>query len=136
MDRSENMRRIQSRNTKPEIILRHALHNAGFRYGLNNKTVPGHPDLWLKKWNTAVFVNGCFWHRHSGCKYAYFPNSNVEFWTTKFESNIKRDETVRRQLLEKGIRQLIVWECSLKNSPDIAEKVREFLMSEEQFMEI
>ena len=136
MDRSENMRRIRSKDTKPEMELRSALHRAGFRYGLNNKKVPGHPDIWMAKWNTAIFVNGCFWHRHTGCKYAYTPKSRTEFWTAKFEANVRRDEEVKKQLAEQGIRQLVVWECSLKKEQDIADRVRAFLLSDKQFDEI
>ena len=136
MDRSENMRRIRSKDTKPEMEVRRQLHGAGFRYSLNNKTVPGHPDLWLRKHNTAVFVHGCFWHRHEGCKYAYEPKSRQEFWTAKFEANKRRDETVKEQLREAGIRQFVVWECSLKKGTDIAERFRAFLETGDQFGEI
>ena len=136
MDRSENMRRIRSKDTKPELELRRALHGAGYRYRLYSRSVPGHPDLWMRKWNTAVFVHGCFWHRHDGCPKATTPKTRAEFWTAKFEANVRRDETVRKQLEERGIRQLVIWECSLGREADIVSRVREFLESGEQFGEI
>ena len=145
MDRSENMRRIRSKDTKPEIFLRKLLHSRGFRYSLNSNKVPGHPDLWMPKYNLAVFVNGCFWHRHEGCPYAYTPKSRIEFWETKFENNIKRDAVVKKELEEKGIRRLVVWECTLKamrkkNSDELRDSVmneiEQFIRSDEPFAEI
>ena len=90
-ERSRNMAAIRSKNTKPEIYFRKLLHAQGYRYSLNSKTVLGHPDIYLRKYNTAIFIHGCFWHRHSNCKYAYMPKSRVEFWQNKFEANAKRD---------------------------------------------
>ena len=90
----------------------------------------------MRKWNTAVFVHGCFWHRHGGCPKATTPKTRAEFWTAKFEANVRRDETVRKQLEESGIRQLVIWECSLGREADIVSRVREFLESGEQFGEI
>lgn len=100
-ERSKNMAAIHSKNTKPEIYLRKLLFARGYRYGVNSKSVPGHPDIYMKKYNTAIFVHGCFWHRHEGCKYAYMPQSRVEFWLKKFEANVKRDELVRKELTSK-----------------------------------
>ena len=113
-ERSKNMAAIHSKNTKPEIYLRKLLFARGYRYGVNSKSVPGHPDIYMKKYNTAIFVHGCFWHRHEGCKYAYMPKSKVEFWQKKFDTNVKRDKTVRKELLELKIKQLIIWECTIK----------------------
>ena len=104
-ERSKNMAAIHSKNTKPEIYLRKLLFARGYRYGVNSKSVPGHPDIYMKKYNTAIFVHGCFWHRHEGCKYAYMPKSKVEFWQKKFDTNVKRDKTVRKELLELKIKQ-------------------------------
>lgn len=112
--RSKNMSAIRSKNTKPEIYFRKLLFAEGYRYSLNSKNVPGHLDIFLRKYNTAIFINGCFWHRHEGCKYAYMPKSRVEFWQKKFEANQRRDEKVRQELEEKRIKRLVVWECTIK----------------------
>lgn len=142
-ERSKNMAAIHSRNTKPEVYLRKLLFARGYRYGLNFKTVPGHPDIYLKKYNTAIFVNGCFWHRHEGCKYAYMPKSRVEFWQKKFESNIKRDLKVKQELSELKVKQLVIWECTIKGMKKseivearILEKIISFLECEGYFEEI
>ena len=113
-ERSKNMAAIHSKNTKPEIYLRKLLFARGYRYGVNSKSVPGHPDIYMKKYNTAIFVHGCFWHRHEGCKYAYMPKSRIEFWQKKFDANIKRDECVRKELMRKKVKVVIVWECTIK----------------------
>lgn len=141
--RSRNMAAIRSRNTKPELYFRKLLFAEGFRYGVNSRSVPGHPDLYLKKYNTAIFVHGCFWHRHEGCKYASTPKSRVEYWQKKFESNKKRDEQVTKQLLAKDIKVLVVWECTIKKMqkfPEIEkqnmEVVMEFLSAEAKYVEI
>lgn len=142
-ERSRNMASIKSKNTKPEIYLRKILFAEGFRFRLHSSTVPGHPDLFLKKYNTAVFVNGCFWHRHLNCKYAYTPKSRIEFWSNKFQNNIERDKKVRGDLMENGIRCLIVWECTIKKawrSEDLEAKllnqIKEFLQGNDQYLEI
>ena len=113
-ERSKNMAAIHSKNTKPEIYLRKLLFARGYRYGVNSKSVPGHPDIYMKKYNTAIFVHGCFWHRHRGCKYAYVPKSNIEFWKKKFQDNIERDVEVKSELGKMGIKEVIVWECTVK----------------------
>lgn len=87
-ERSKNMAAIKGKNTKPEVFLRKQLFTAGYRYRNNSSLAPGHPDIWLRKYNTAIFVHGCFWHRHSGCKLCYMPKSRVEFWEKKFTDNI------------------------------------------------
>ena len=112
--RSQNMSAIRSKNTKPEVYLRKLLFAQGYRYRIADKSVLGHPDIFLRKYNTAIFVNGCFWHRHPGCKYAYTPKSRVEFWQKKFDDNVRRDSTVKAELLEHGIKCLIVWECAIR----------------------
>ena len=113
-ERSKNMAAIHSKNTKPEIYLRKLLFAKGYRYGVNSKSVPGHPDIYMKKYNTAIFVHGCFWHRHEGCKYAYMPKSKIEFCQKKFSANVNRDKIVRKELQELKIKQLIIWECTIK----------------------
>lgn len=112
--RSKNMAAIRSKNTKPEIYLRKLLFAEGYRYRIAEKTVPGHPDIFLRKYNTAIFIHGCFWHRHPGCKYAYTPKSRVQFWSKKFKDNTSRDSVVRNELCNRGIKCLIVWECTVK----------------------
>ena len=113
-DRSKNMSAIHSKNTKPELYLRKLLFSQGFRYRNNVKNIVGHPDIYLAKYNTVIFVNGCFWHRHKECKYAYMPKSRVEFWNNKFTNNINRDYKVKTELERAGIKCLIVWECTVK----------------------
>lgn len=105
---------IRGRDTKPEIAVRKALHAAGFRYRLHSKNLPGRPDIALPKHRCAVFVHGCFWHRHRGCKFAYTPKSNVEFWSKKFDANTIRDKKVRSELRKAGWQVLVVWECKIK----------------------
>ena len=126
-ERSKNMAAIHSKNTKPEIYLRKLLFARGYRYGVNSKSVPGHPDIYIKKYNTAIFVHGCFWHRHEGCKYAYMPKSRVEFWQKKFESNIKRDLKVKQELADMKVKQLVVWECTIKETKKDGEFQKKFL---------
>ena len=108
-ERSRNMAAIRSRDTKPEVYLRKLLFAKGYRYRIADKNIPGHPDIFLRKYNTAIFVHGCFWHRHPGCKYAYTPKSHVEFWQNKFDDNVRRDAVVKDELQEQRIKCLIVW---------------------------
>lgn len=112
--RSRNMSAIRSKNTKPEIYLRKLLFAQGYRYRIAVKTVPGCPDIFLRRYNTAVFVHGCFWHRHSGCRYAYTPKSRIEFWQKKFNDNVQRDALVKDELQNKKIKRLVIWECTIK----------------------
>src|SRR4051794_30936789 len=100
--RSWNMSRIRSRDTKPEILVRSILHRLGFRFRKVGRKLPGKPDVILPKYRTVVFVHGCFWHRHGGCKMAYTPKSRVTFWARKFIANQNRDKAVRRLLLKTG----------------------------------
>lgn len=141
--RSQNMARIRSKDTKPEIWFRKKLFGRGYRYRKNVNNIPGHPDIWLAKYNTAVFVNGCFWHRHSGCKYAYMPKSRVEFWQKKFRNNMERDNVVRYQLQKEGVRILIIWECTVKSMikdtilrENVLDRIDKFMRSEESFLEL
>lgn len=112
-ERSRNMAAIRSRDTKPEVYLRKLLFAKGYRYRIATKNIPGHPDIFLRKYNTAIFVHGCFWHRHPGCKYVYTPKSRVDFWQKKFDDNVRRDAVVAEELQKQGIKQLIVWECTI-----------------------
>lgn len=115
--RSWNMSRIKGKNTKPELVLRSLLHQAGFRYRLHPEKMPGKPDIVLPCYKTAIFVNGCFWHRHENCRFAYVPKSRQEFWQDKFESTILRDENKKQLLIADGWHVMIVWECDLKKNP-------------------
>lgn len=110
--RSERMSRIRAKDTAPEVALRKALHALGFRYRLHVK-LPGKPDIVLPRHKAVVFVHGCFWHRHAGCKVASTPKSNTAFWQEKFERNVQRDARVQDELEAAGWRVLIAWECEL-----------------------
>lgn len=134
--RSKNMAAIRSKDTKPEVYFRKLLFAKGYRYSLNSKTVPGHPDMYLRKYNTAVFVHGCFWHRHENCKYAYTPKSRVEFWQKKFEANKKRDYAVQKELNEKGIRYIIVWECTIRQMLKDEEMQERVISYVQKFLEL
>jgi len=112
--RSYNMSQIKSKDTKPEIIVRSYLFSKGLRFRKNDKRYPGSPDVVLPKYNTVIFVHGCFWHLHENCKYAVMPKSNVEFWQKKLYRNRERDENNKNKLEELGWKVLIVWECQLK----------------------
>ena len=112
-ERSELMSHIRSTNTKPEVALRRALWRRGFRYRVNVKNLPGSPDIVLPKHRTVVFVHGCFWHAHKGCKIYHLPQTNTEFWLAKVTRNQERDQEVWRQLEAKGWSVVIVWECEL-----------------------
>lgn len=141
--RSRNMAAIKSKNTSPEILLRKWLFRRGYRYRLHQSSIPGHPDIFLKKYNTAVFVHGCFWHRHPECKYAYVPKSNIGKWELKFQNNMARDAAIKERLVESGIKVLVIWECTIKKmKKDIAEqevcmnKVERFLNSTDNYCEM
>lgn len=114
--RSQNMASIKGKDTKPEMIVRKHLHHLGYRYSLHRKDLPGKPDIVLTKWKTLIFVNGCYWHRHKGCKFAYNPKSNIEFWEKKFKGNVERDKKNFKTLSKLGWKVLIVWECEVKNN--------------------
>ena len=109
------MSHIHSSSTKPEIGLRHELWNQGFRYRKNDSRLPGKPDIVLPKYHTVIFVHGCFWHGHSGCKKYVIPHTNTEFWIDKVSRNQKRDQEVWRRLEALGWSVIIVWECQLEN---------------------
>ena len=114
MTRSENMARVKSKNTKPEIFLRKRLWHKGLRYRLHEKNLPGTPDLYIPKYRAAVFVNGCFWHRHEHCRYASLPKHHHAFWQEKLTGNVIRDQHNYRRLEDMGIRVIVVWGCTIK----------------------
>lgn len=107
---------IKGKGTKPEEIVRKYLFSQGFRYRKNDKRLPGTPDIVLPKYKTVIFVNGCFWHGHKGCKYFVWPKNNAEFWKNKIESNISRDRKKAETLKDQGWKVIVVWECDLKHN--------------------
>lgn len=108
------MSHIHGKDTKPEILVRRYLFNRGLRFRKNDKRLPGHPDIVFPKYKTVVFVHGCFWHGHEGCKYFVMPKSNVEFWQNKIQTNIARDVVLKSKLEGLGWNVLVVWECEIK----------------------
>ena len=121
--RSEIMSRIRSRDTKPELLLRAALHRSGLRFTVNgplNRELPGRPDIVLPRYGAVVFAHGCYWHRHRGCKLAYEPKTRVEWWNAKFEANVARDRLVSGRLRRLGWAVYTVWECQIRKSPEEA----------------
>lgn len=121
--RSYNMSRIKSSNTKPEEIVRKYLFSKGFRYRKNDKRYPGKPDIVLPKYKTVIFINGCFWHGHKGCKYYVVPKTNTDFWLNKINHNIERDQKQINQLKMEGWNVIVVWECQLGNKT-ISERLK------------
>lgn len=114
--RSYNMSRIKGQNTRPEDLVRKYLFSKGFRYRKNDNRYAGKPDIVLPKYHTAIFINGCFWHGHSGCKYFVWPESNADFWNKKINSNIIRDSKNNKTLEDSGWKVITIWECELKKS--------------------
>jgi len=108
---------IRGADTRPELLVRRHLHAAGFRFRLHARALRGRPDLVLPRWKAAIFVHGCFWHRHPGCRYATTPATRPEFWREKFERNLQRDAAVRVALEDEGWRVATVWECALRRDP-------------------
>lgn len=108
------MSRIKGKDTSIEVRVRKYLFNQGFRYRKHVSVLPGKPDIVLPKYHVVVFVNGCFWHRHPGCKMAYMPKSRMDFWQEKFERNVQNDALHRKELINAGWRVFTVWECEVK----------------------
>lgn len=129
--RSWNMSRIRDKNTQPERKVRSLLHKLGYRFRLHRKDLPGRPDIVLPKYRAVIFVNGCFWHRHKNCEYAYTPKSREQFWQTKFENNVKRDHLVHRQLRKLGWLVIVIWECELNNTKQLTTKITQQLQANE-----
>jgi DNA mismatch endonuclease (patch repair protein) len=121
--RSWNMSRIRGKDTRPEIVVRSLLHSLGYRFRLNRKDIPGKPDIVLPKYQTAIYVHGCYWHRHQGCHLAYTPKSNLDFWGKKFARNMERDLEVRESLTHTGWKQLVIWECETRNEIELTARL-------------
>jgi DNA mismatch endonuclease, patch repair protein len=122
--RSWNMSRIRSRDTAPEVFVRSMLHNMGLRFRLHSKSLPGRPDVVLPRWQSVIFVHGCFWHRHEGCRYAYTPKSRIGFWLRKFDENTRRDRRQRAALQQAGWRVIVVWECETERPLKLNARLR------------
>lgn len=126
--RSWNMSRIRGKDTGPEKQLRSLLHRAGFRFRLHDAGLPGKPDLVLPRYRTVIFVHGCYWHRHPGCSRATTPKSRTDFWLTKFQGTVERDQRKAEELRSRGWRVVTVWECDLEQNPDaVLRTVRQHL---------
>lgn len=110
------MSRVRSCNTQPELLVRSLLHKMGYRFRLHRKSLPGSPDIVLPKYRTVIFVHGCFWHRHAGCKHATMPEANASYWKEKFEKNRRRDRSHAKCLREMGWKVVVVWECQTKDT--------------------
>ena len=128
--RSWNMSRIRATGTSPEKTVRSALFKGGLRFRINVRDLPGKPDIVLKRYRVVVFVHGCFWHRHLGCKFAYTPKSHSEFWETKFRRNVERDREVEAQLRQAGWRYLVIWECEVSDDSRLQALITEIRSNE------
>lgn len=124
--RSYNMSRIKGKNTKPEMLVRKFLHANGFRYKLHDKSLPGKPDIVLPRYRTVIFVHGCFWHGHKGCKYFVIPKTRTEWWVNKINRNIINDKRKGRLLKKEGWKIIYVWECGLKGE-GVEKKLKKIL---------
>ncbi len=126
--RSAMMARIGQKNTAPEIAVRRILHRLGIRFRLHRRDLPGTPDIVLPGRRIAILVHGCFWHRHSGCRFAYTPNSRIEFWKAKFDRNVARDGEVQEALTDLGWRSHVVWECETDDLAALGKRLRRLLL--------
>lgn len=120
-----NMSHIRGKDTRPEEIVRKYLFSKSYRYRKNDSRYPGKPDIVLPKYRTVIFVHGCFWHRHPGCRYATMPSTNREFWQKKFDQNVGRDRNVQDQLMTAGWNVIVVWECELSRNSEREERLRQ-----------
>ena len=125
--RSEMMSRIRGRDTKPELQVRSILHRMGYRFTLDNRDMPGSPDIVLPRYDVAIFVHGCFWHRHARCRYASTPKTRRSFWNAKFQANKARDRRVTAALRRDGWRVWTVWECQLRTPEKVASRLERML---------
>lgn len=130
--RSSLMSRIRGKDTGPEIKVRRLAHALGFRFRLHRRDLPGSPDLVFPSRRQIIFVHGCYWHRHEGCRYAYSPKSNTEFWQSKFEANVVRDRRAARALEDLGWNVLVIWECETRNAETLRARLVEFLKTKKQ----
>ena len=133
-ERSERMRRVRSRNTKPEMAVRRLLYSLGYRYRVHPPDIPGKPDIAFKGRRKLIFVHGCFWHRHEdpACKLARLPKSRLDFWLPKLNANRERDKRLRNRLFKEGWRILVVWECEMRDKEQLRNKLVRFLEGEDE----
>jgi len=127
--RSRMMSGIKGKNTKPEMIVRSTLHKLGYRFRLHSRILPGKPDIVLAMHKTVIFVHGCFWHRHEGCRYAYTPKSRESFWKEKFSKNVDRDQRNVMQLQHAGWKVAVIWECETVNLNTLSTRLKLLLSS-------
>nr|WP_259754017.1 DNA mismatch endonuclease Vsr [Pseudomonas sp. GCEP-101] len=121
---SRRMRAVRREHTTPELVVRRVLHAAGWRFRLHKRSLPGSPDIVLRKHGVAIFVHGCFWHRHPECRYASIPKTRQEYWLPKFAANVERDARKKVELEELGWKVLVVWECETRNLAALEERLR------------
>lgn len=121
------MQNVKSKDTHPEMVVRRLLHKAGYRYRLHRKDLPGKPDIVFPSRRKIIWVHGCFWHRHPGCKHNRMPASNQSYWAPKFETNVVRDEQALYQVTAEGWESLVIWECEVKDADDLLRRLAEFL---------
>ena len=125
--RSYTMSRIRSKDTSPELRVRSLMHRAGYRYSLHVKTMPGAPDIVMRRYRTVVFVNGCFWHQHQGCRIASKPKTNTDYWQRKFKRTADRDRRTKAELQQDGWTVLVIWECQTRNEESLQDLLAEVL---------
>lgn len=121
------MARVKGRNTEPERLVRSLLHKMGYRFRLHRRDLPGSPDIVLPKHRKVIFVHGCFWHGHKGCRKASRPSTNVDFWNNKIDKNMRRDTKVRKELKALGWKVLVLWECETRKTNKLTRKLENFL---------
>lgn len=129
VDRSDMMRRVKTRNTGPERQVRSLLHSQGFRFRLHCKDLPGTPDIVLRKYQTAVFIHGCFWHRHQHCNLTFMPKTNLAYWIPKFHRTVERDRENTLALERTGWRVIVVWACELQRLEELSTRLRQLLLT-------
>lgn len=125
--RSRCMSKIKGKDTAPELFARSLLHRMGYRFRLHVIYLPGKPDIVLPKYKSVIFVHGCFWHQHKGCKYAVMPKTRKEFWKNKLARNVERDKEVARQFKKSGWRRIVIWECETKNADKLLIRLNRLL---------
>lgn len=125
--RSQNMRRIRSQGTGAELTVRRTVHRLGFRFRLHRRDLPGRPDLTLPRHRVVIFVNGCFWHQHQGCREGRVPSSNVDYWRPKLERNVARDREALEELAARGWRTLVIWECEVESGAVTPRAIESFI---------
>ncbi len=127
VQRSRNMSKIRSKNTAPEIRVRKALQELGFKYRIHYASLPGKPDIIIPKLRTAIFVHGCFWHQHKGCKRNFMPKSNTEYWTRKLQNNVAKFKLQKRELVRQNYKVIVIWECETNEEKKLITKLHRYL---------